>query len=549
MYYNKVVICLCLTGSSHSQNTLLIQKYRANIDMLELRVDLLNQSEQTWQLISEWTDHTKAHHNLPIIFTVRLPQDGGKWITQENNQQNIKDNDHLLIRSELLKSAAKSKLFNWIDIEANIATLSNLTINTLQSYIDPHYTQLIISQHYISSHSPITQESNIATPEHIKNAWAIELISQASLYPTAMLKTALSCDTTTMLCDFFEQCNILKDTIPNRYIVAPIGVFGMPGRILTAYTGSRWTYASEGLSYLGHVNPDSLTNLYQYKHITKNTDLYAIIGNPVLHSQSPQLHNRKFTEHKVQSSSQSNISTISSNSNKVYIHLPVDDYTTLPRLASLINLRGMSVTIPHKQNILHLLHNADKLVSESQSCNTVIINSNKQWHGYNTDIPGFLFPLESYLTEQKQALSQMSITIIGAGGTALSIAFALIKKCARMLISNRTIEKAQSLAKQLNIHHGPTSLVVATTLTDYTQIIAHSDVIVQTSSVGMGDDSITPLPDYPFRGSEIIYDVVYTPPLTKLMKDAQQHGCHTISGKLMFEEQGRLQSELYLKNT
>lgn len=574
------MICLCLNSNSLENNNTLIKQNQHAIDLIELRVDFLEKQYQQWSKIECWAKNIKSTTNFPIIFTIRLPQDGGLW------------NENSDARLQLLLQAAKSTLFNWIDIEATIHAQSNSpVIYQLLEAIDSTHTQLIISGHYFL-HTP---KHPLDSPTRLNELWVTETLSLAKKYPTTLIKTAVFCANSSMLCDFIEQSNTLTHKIPKQYICVPMGLFGMLGRVLTIYTGSCWTYTSEPsiqsqLSQLGHISPVTMKNLYQYKNISLDTQLYTIIGNPVLHSQSPAFHNEIFNRAKEQKLGKKQNST----TNKVYLHLPLDDVSVLPRLASLINLRGLSVTIPHKESVLPLLHDCENQVSSCNTCNTILIDNDKRWYGYNTDITGFLIPLYKTLhinttplysnKNNKDSnetaldfsmipmpLQGYSVTIIGAGGTAKAIGYSLMLAGAKLLLVNRTISKADTLAHFLNKIH--TSLVPATqekklahtrhtqfseskknidykvqtaVLSNYSRIAQFSDIIIQASSLGMNNNTETPLPHYPFTGKEIVYDVVYTPPLTKIMHDAQNAGCVTISGEKMFLAQAKLQSELFV---
>lgn len=517
------MICISLTGHSLSQNTTLLSRFRPYIDMAELRVDCLAHQYQHWDLIASWAHEVHAVYSIPLLLTIRNKNDGGAW---EDSEQK---------REELLMKATKSDVFSWIDVEANLDTLPS-HIYTLKDFSDAlthSHTQLVISTHTFEE----------ADETRHGASWEEQMIAYADMWPQALIKTAIMCNSTATLCEFLIKCTTLQARIPHRFIAIPMGVFGIPGRILTAYTGSLWTYMSDGLAHLGQLNPRVLVEEYHYRSISKSTELYAIIGNPVMHSQSPAFHNKKFR------------ALPASSPEKAYIPLPVDDCAQFPRLVTLLCLRGFSVTIPHKQTIIPYLTHMDEYVKICTSCNTVLVESDGSWHGYNTDLPGFLSPLYRQLarvdtscSSEDASLEKYRFTIIGAGGTAYTIAYGLLTRNAHILIANRTLSKAQHLCEQLQEYAKRASIsahVQCAHIHDYEKISEFSDVIIQTTSVGLHAQNNTPLPDYPFTGKELIYEIIYAPAVTRLMQEAQQKGCVTIAGKEMFSAQAELQSILF----
>lgn len=531
------MVCLCLALQTLKDNTKLIEQNRAYIDIVELRVDVLEPPAQVWEKLERWAEQTIGDFHLPIIFTIRLPHDGGSW----------KDSEEKRIR--FLLQAAASPVFQYVDIEQNIASLSN-TNPTIEDILGLAHqdTTLILSEHHWAIKDGHTNTEQSGQNEYLSDQWASQIIATSETYPHCIIKSAVFCNSSDAMCRFFEQSLVLYNAIPNKYIVVSMGAFGLLGRILRAITGSLLTFTSDASSplqtQLGHISPHTLIDTYQYRYITRNnTDLYGVVGNPVLHSLSPALHNNYFKEAGLQALSEHR-------KNKVYIHIPLDEPTQIPRLAKCINLKGASITIPHKHSVLAILDEMDDIVRQCQSCNTIVINSQKKWRGYNTDIAGFVAPLNTVLDKTKKAQKNTrahhnAICIIGAGGVAKGIAYALLQKGYNILIVNRTIENAKTLAAALSQQWADSTRITTAHISDYETIKAYAHIIVQTTSVGM-DTSLSPLPEYPFVGTEIVYDVIYTPPITTFMQDAMDKGCTVISGKEMFYEQGYLQSQLFM---
>lgn len=525
------MICLCLTKRTLHENTQLIKKYTKYIHILELRVDKLTQQEQTWKKIQAWVTDINTQFSIDVICTIRLTVDYGNWEGRHEE------------RISLFKSAVQSGLFTFVDIEEHIEKFSesHTSIEDILSLCHKN-TTILLSNHIIDESST-----------HISSDWKDSLLALSKKYPQCIVKSAISCNNSAMLCEFIEHSQALKKEIYQKYIVAPMGIYGLPARILSKLTGSILTFTSDttadGLQNLGHIDPRTLVELYQYNNITSHTQVFGIIGDPIMHSQSPKIHNHYFKE--------ANMQDRSHKPNKIYIHIPLDDCAYMRRLASLINLKGFSITIPHKKNILAYVDEMYGEVNMCKSCNTVIIDDNNKWHAYNTDIPGFLAPLYRTLgivagdddsTHADKLLSDYKICVIGAGGSARAICYALLVRGANIIIANRTEEKAQQLAEELTEELAPiipSLQISSSSLTDYHRISEYSDIIVQASSVGMNSDEVSPFPDYPFKGTEVVYDIVYTQTNTKIMRDAKKRNCTIISGKEMFNEQGLLQSKLF----
>jgi 3-dehydroquinate dehydratase/shikimate dehydrogenase len=266
-----------------------------------------------------------------------------------------------------------------------------------------------------------------------------------------------------------------------------------------------------------------MQELYRYKNINKKTKIYAVIGNPIMHSFSPKIHNKGF---------------IKSGINAVYLPIHIDRIEDYFTLAELLDIKGISITIPHKQSIIRHLENVDETVEKTGACNTLHKGNKKGWTGYNSDAWGFIEPLNSIF--KKDSLSGKKITVVGAGGAARAIVYILQKKGASVLILNRTEEKAQKLAEDFNCSWGGLNSRGIEKAYDY------NDIIVQTTNAGMYPDIHSdPFSDYSFTGKEIFYEIIYNPPVTKLMQRAINAGCKVISGKEMLINQALKQFYLF----
>lgn len=241
-----------------------------------------------------------------------------------------------------------------------------------------------------------------------------------------------------------------------------------------------------------------------------------------MHSNSPQLHNTWFKQNKM---------------NAVYLPFETDDPALFLKKAPSMGVFGLSVTIPHKQKVIELAGRVDESVHAVGACNTLVLDAERQeWIGYNTDWKGFLKPVAALDLTGRSAL------VIGAGGAARAVVYALINRGANVTIVNRTLSRAQRLAGEFGCGYAP--LEEAGIL--FKDSPEEPFLVVQTTSVGMSPDTeADPAPDLSFSGSEIVYDIIYTPEQTVFLRRAARAGCRTINGAAMLEAQAAEQFLLF----
>jgi shikimate dehydrogenase len=263
-----------------------------------------------------------------------------------------------------------------------------------------------------------------------------------------------------------------------------------------------------------------------------NTKIIGIVGHPIKHSFSPLMHNLAFELAGLN-----------------YIYLPFDVPASLLKdsLKGIVALgiKGFNVTLPLKEKIIPLLKDVSEEASIIGAVNTVL-NDDGLLRGFNTDVIGVIESLNPY----KDQLQNSCVSIIGAGGAARSVIYALIRhfKVSRINIINRTEQIAESLKEyfsskmlfnKIKAYH----LVPP----DVVKVLQDSDLIVNTSSIGMLpdiDDSATTIPESFFK-DQLVFDVVYTPVKTKFLRIAEQQGAIVITGLKMFVEQGAHSFELW----
>lgn len=197
-----------------------------------------------------------------------------------------------------------------------------------------------------------------------------------------------------------------------------------------------------------------------------------------------------------------------------------------------LNIRGVNVTMPHKMTSMEFIDEIDPLAKIIGSING-IINTNGVLKGYCHDITGFMLPFEGMDLRGKKVLQ------IGAGGGGRASAFGLTARGVEMIIMNRNVEKANKLAEELNTYSGNPARAVEFTIEALTVEMKTADVLVNTTSIGFADKvKETPVPKELIRSDMIIYDIVFAPLETRMLKEAKERGAKTINGLFMYVGQG-----------
>ncbi len=243
------------------------------------------------------------------------------------------------------------------------------------------------------------------------------------------------------------------------------------------------------------------------------TEIYAIIGNPIEHSLSPIIHNVAFKE---------------LNLNAVYVAFKVTQENLVGAVNGLksLGVKGFNVTIPHKVSIIPLLDEVEPLTLQIGAVNTVK-NKDGKLVGYNTDGLGAL----EALREKGVNPDNKKIVIVGAGGAARAIGFTLAKYAKKLVILNRTEEKAVELSKVISENSNlPVEGLKLTHLT-LEEKLKDADIVINATSVGMHPKvEETPIPKNFITSKMTVFDVVYNPLKTRLLREAEEMGAKTVDG-------------------
>ena len=254
-------------------------------------------------------------------------------------------------------------------------------------------------------------------------------------------------------------------------------------------------------------------------NITAKTKINMVIGDPVEHSLSPQIHNAGYKALQI-------------DDQFVYIacHVEVKNTEDFVKGFRAMGINGVSCTLPHKIAVMPYLDHIENIAKKIGAVNT-IVNEKGKLYGYNTDWIGILAPIE-----KQTELQNKTVALIGAGGAARAAAFAVTSKSAQLTIYNRTLEKAKDLAKEFNGEAFSLSQL---------EKVTTADIIINTTPVGLKNNNETPVPKKYISEKQIVFDAVYGIEETQLIKDAKEKGAKTISGIEMLFHQGFAQFKLF----
>lgn len=438
-------------------------------DVVELRLDCL-EPEELARAVSELSTLSR-----PVILTFRPSEQGG--------YQNLS----VAVRENFWRSQASRGDAIWWDLERDLA-----------HGVSPDWSRTIISHHDFSG-----------VPSDLE-----EIYERLAQTPARIIKIGV-------------QANDIVDCIPvfrlierarseGREIIAiAMADAGIATRILGPSRGAFLTYGSldeDSATAPGQVNAHKLRSLYNIDAITDETMICGLVGKPVMHSVSPHIHNAAFAHEEV---------------NGVYLPFEVNDISSFikrmvhPRTRELNwNLRGLSVTAPHKQGVMECLDWIEPDAQEMGAVNTVVVEKDRLL-GYNTDAAGFIEPLLKHMG----LLEGREVAVIGGGGAARAAVWALTRRGAKVTVFVRDVSKATV----------PCESLASASFSGY-------DLVVNATPAA-------PASAAQLSGARWVYDLVYNPIETRLIKEAREVGCQTLGGLEMLVAQAKIQFEMWTGKT
>jgi 3-dehydroquinate dehydratase/shikimate dehydrogenase len=281
-------------------------------------------------------------------------------------------------------------------------------------------------------------------------------------------------------------------------VLIAMGEYGLASRVLAAHFGSLWTYAG-ALTEVGQVSAGTLLEEYRFRELTPSTGIFGITGSPVAYSVSPAMHNAAFR---------------STARDAVYLPLPAADFDDFEHFARSVGLQGASVTIPFKVALLERVDEASASAKHVGAVNTVRLCDGR-WIGLNTDVDGFLDPLDRRGID----LHGLRASVLGAGGSARAVVIALASRGAEVTVHARRRERGDAVAALGAGRSGA-----------WPPAPGAWDVLVNCTPIGMYPRiDETPVVPEALTG-RVVYDLVYNPLDTRLLQDARAAGCRTIEG-------------------
>jgi len=421
----------------------------------------------------------------PVVITARRRGDGGRWLKSEEE------------RVMLLRSAIAAGV-EYVDIEADIASQI------------PRYgtTKRIISYHDMDE-----------TPENLEELHAAMAEEDADIVKIATMANSFA--------DNLRMINLVKNAnIPTIGIC--MGESGVLTRILANRLGSPFTYAtfSSGRQMApGQLDWKEMKDLYRYDSIDSQTAFFGVVADPVAHSYSPLIHNRAFQDQKI-------------NARYFPLRVSKSDLPNFLKQTEELGISGLSVTIPHKEEALSHCTQAESSANGIGAVNTLIFNG-EDTLGYNTDYRAAMDCVDELFSIDKDAgrsMRGMTALVLGAGGVSRAIAWGLKQRNADVIISSRTLERSQILAAEIGCR------AIEWEFRHDHRI----NLLVNGTPVGMHPD----VDSSPYNASAMnqylaVFDTVYNPENTLLIKHAKRAQCRIITGIDMFVRQAAYQFKLF----
>ncbi len=449
------------------------------IKLVELRLDYIQGTVQLQRLLKDRPG--------PVIVTCRRSADGGKWEHSEEQRM-------VLLRTAIVEGA------DYVDLEDDVAAKV------------PRYgaTKRIISHHDFAK-----------TPADLTHLHRRMVEMDADIVKIA-----------TMANHPLDNLRMLELVQSSRVPTVGVcmGEIGVPTRILTGRAGAPFTYATfneDRVLAPGQIGWQQMRDVYRYDTLTRATKIYGVVADPVAHSLSPVVHNAALAAAGIDA---------------VYLpfRVPAEQIDEFLSHARRWPLAGLSVTIPHKEAVLKHSNRHDDLVKWIGAANTLSFGADGI-AAFNSDATAAIESLEATLAEQESQAAPggfgvKTAIVLGAGGAARAVAFALRQRGVEVTVASRTLERARKISGDVNCK-----------AVDW----AHRyrvpyDCIVNATPVGMHPNvNETPYDKQHLKSYMVVFDTVYNPENTLLVKEARSIGCKIVTGVDMFVRQAAIQHRIW----
>lgn len=485
---SPTLLCTPLMGTTVDQMLIEMRKAKEiGADLVEIRLDCLRNfnPHQDLQILIKQSP-------LPTLVTYRPVWEGGQYEGDESKRQ-----DALRLAMQLGA--------HYIDVELEVAHDFNSSILGKK----PDNFKIIVSSHNFH---------NTPSAEAIGN-----LVARIQATGADIAKIA-----TTAL-DITDCARIFQITVHSQIPIIGIvmGERGLISRILSPKFGGYLTYGAleaGAISAPGQPTAKDLLDLYNFRLIRPDTKVYGIIGKPVGHSKSPLLFNASYK---------------SVGLNAVYLHFLVDDVEKFFNTYSAVDFAsGCSCTIPHKEAALKCMDEIDPIAKKIGAINNIVRRPDGTLTAFNTDYIGAISAIEDGLrglngvSPGASPLAGKLFVVLGAGGAGKSLAYGAAQKGARVVVANRTFERAKELADKV----GGQAMTLAEVENFHPE---EGMVLANTTSVGMKPKiDETPLAKHALKNYCLVFDAIYTPKDTRLLREARETGAVIVYGTEMLIRQG-----------
>jgi 3-dehydroquinate dehydratase/shikimate dehydrogenase len=420
-----------------------------------------------------------------VVVTCRRKEDGGRWEKSEEDRL-------MLLRQSIAMGV------EYIDLEEDTAAKI------------PRYgkTKRIVSYHNFEG-----------VPANLE-----EIHARLAKLDADIVKIAVQAQS-------FEDSARVIELMRNAKVPTigiAMGDYGSMTRILGTRYGAPFTFCVFNLDRRvapGQLSYHDMKNIYRVDSITDKTKIFGVVADPVAHSYSPMLHNSAFQANELD-----------------YRYLPfrvaANDIEPFVRWCQREGVGGLSVTIPHKQSVLPMLTQAEAAAQGIGACNTIVI-SGEDRIGYNTDYRAAMECIAYGLTklyEEPNPFEGRSALLLGSGGVSRAIGWGLAQRRVRVAISSRNSESAERLARELG------GRAVAWEERHSVQ----PSILVNGTPIGMFPEmDVTPFRKENLDQRTLVFDTVYNPEQTLLIRQAKSIGCPVITGLSMFVRQAAYQYRLF----
>lgn len=486
------LICVPICERNLSELERKIKAVGLVADLIEIRLDCIDQHGV--RPVFGDLDELCAGSQKPTIVTYRPAEQGG------NRELDLGHRAAFWIFNRPRRS-------QYFDIEADVVDDGHLFNSALPP---PDWTRVICSYHDF-----------VGMPSNLDRVY-----EQLAKTPARILKIAVQVEDVADCIPLFRLLDRALDE-GRQMIPIAMGQAGIATRILGPSRGAFLTYATMDdtrSTAPGQLTVQELRETYRVDAIDRNTEIFGVVGRPISHSISPEIHNAAFKETAY---------------NGVYLPLEVRDVHAFmrrmvhPQTRELDwNMRGLSVTTPHKVAAMDQLDWIEPQAKEIGAVNTIVVNAGGV-HGYNTDAGGFLDGLRIKL----DVVEGRRCAVIGTGGAARAAVWALRKAAADVTVVSRDRTRAESVAANFEAAAGTLASIS----------FEGFDLVVNATSLGNAGEfqDQTPASSAQLRGARFAYDLVYNPIETRFLREAREAGCETISGLEMFIAQAVRQFEMW----